>query len=171
MSYLEKKKVEVKEKTKKIIGYEGIVGGWGFIRSMIHGMLVIVKNSSQKQEVKSETFNVFCLRSHLNEEKLKVLYKNLILQFYLIFVIFLFSIVMLGVNIYNGNWIVSISFFAFFSLCLAMLFKISFRAYQLRLREFVPIKQWLENKKAWLPAFVLPAKVVKKRSVAKKAQE
>lgn len=167
MGYINKKTAEVKDKAKQVIGYEGILNGWGFITSMISGMWTIAKNSNKKIEAKSETFEGFCLRSNLNEEKLKVLYKNLIMQFYLIFVIFLFSIFMLVMNVINGNWIVSISFFAFFTLCLAMLFKMSFRAYQLRLRAFVPIKQWLENKKAWLPALALPAKVVKKRTIKK----
>ena len=45
----------------------------------------------------------------------------------------------------------------FAAICLAQMFAGSFRAYQLSIRRFCDVSEWLVNKSAWIPfAFELP---------------
>lgn len=160
---------KLKDKAGQVIGADGIKSGWDFIGSMVKGLVEVAKRNPKEGVSIEESFESACIRRGLDEEQLTLNYQNLVMQFYLIGIIALGGLVMFISNLMSGIYWVIAPFLGFFIMCGGMMFKSSYRAYQIRLREFVPSKQWFEDKKAWVPSFTLPKPVKKvQKSVTKR---
>ncbi len=170
MSFLKKRKEKVLDSGKKVLGFEHAKEGFDFIQTMIDWLKLSFQRVRQgKKEESLESFSQMCARLGVSEEQLKINYKNLALQFYLILMCLCLSVIFWLMAIFEKNYWMTIPFLAFVSLCCALLFKSSYRGFQLACREFVPIHYWYKKKEYWLPAFELPTLKLKKKKISKGA--
>lgn len=104
---------------------------------------------------RQESFESAMLRMGLNEEDIKQSYANHQLRFYIGLLIFIVAIIVLIKMLIAGNIFALGPAIACMALCLSQMFDGSFRTYQIRKRQLVPISEWIADYNEWWPSRLL----------------
>lgn len=143
-----KKSSALTDKAKKFTGYED-TKKFSTDTKEIAGTLLSPKKAIAS--ARNETFNEAMKRLGVNEEDLKMNYRNFawLCWISLAFAVFLISLATYCVT--QGSSLQGLAGLSIASFCLASAFKYSFRAFQIRHQNLCSVKTWYERKPDWLP--------------------
>jgi len=118
----------------------------------VKGMAKEHLNPFQKKQARTETFANAMERKSLTFDDIEGSYKNYCFRFYLFLTFGSFALTILGWGIWKLEWFVAGPAFAATMICLAQIFNASFRCFQIRHHEFLPVSTWFQRKEEWWPS-------------------
>lgn len=134
---------------KKMTGWDSVYSGYKFIE----GMTVTLWRATRKDYYKPshESFAEAYARHGLDEKTFKKIYRNFVLNCWISGAFALFGMGLTAYNAGAGEHLTAIYGIAFTGLCLANAFRYSYRAFQLRHREFLSVSDWKNAPQEWIP--------------------
>ncbi len=125
-------------------------------------------NPRNKKAARNETFANAMERKGLTEDDIASSYKHYSVRFYIFLFFFSFAGFVMCWSAFNLQWTMAGPAFAAALICLGQMFNASFRCFQIRNHEFLPVSTWLQRRDQWWPADYLPPRVRSSRSVARR---
>ena len=133
--------------TKKIVGYEDAKSLFGIIKDMASYSM----NPFKKTEAREETFEQAVSRFRCSESEIAQAFKMCRVNFYvnaaLAIALFIYACSML---FFAQTAFPAVACVAILLMNLALMFKYSFRAYQIKHRKLCPVSEWLQNSREWI---------------------
>lgn len=134
------------DKTKKIIGAEGIRDGYEAIKE--YGQVLTLKSKKNKRV---ESFEDSYARHGVNEERYKEIYISMLRKFYAIAAVMTLIVGWMAYLAMEGKMFTMISALGVLSVAGALSITTAFRLYQLKTRNWCTFSEWFNNKDGWLP--------------------
>jgi len=125
---------------KKVVGADQIKDGAEYISTLREGL-------KARPETR-ETFENAVGRLNIKETDIHDSYKFHVFRFFLFVSLSVLAVVFGAYVASQGSW-GAIAFIGFLSVSLSQIFNASFRMMQIRYRELLPVKFWVENPKEW----------------------
>ena len=121
----------------------------------------------KKKDKRTETFQAAMDRKGLTLEDIASSYKHYSVHFY-IFSFFTSLALFLGLwAVYQGNPMGGLAGLGGVFICAGQLFSASFRCFQIRHHEMLPVSAWWQSKSEWLPGEYIPPRSAS-RSIVRK---
>ena len=109
-----------------------------------------------------ETFDRAMERQSVTTEDLEKIYTNHVLRFWISFIMLATGLAIAVKFAIEGQFLVLLPSLGFSAICLSQMFSGSFRAYQIAMRRFCDVSDWVANRSVWIPTtFDLPSPVKK----------
>lgn len=165
-NFFSKQGTKITDKTKKVVNADELNVHKGFIKEMID----VVKKPISDENNNIETFDIAKQRLGLKTEDVKKVYSN----YYMIFMVtggfFLLTFLFAIMYLFTGKIIGAFGTIGIMAICFSKVFEASFRMYQIRHGELLPVQSFILDKTEWFPT---PLKVVtsKPKSNATKIQQ
>lgn len=122
----------------------------------------------RKKVGRTETFANAMERKGLTLEDVAASYKHYSFRFYLFLFFGTFSLFLLGWSLVKLDWFVAAPSFAATLIFAAQLFNASFRCFQIRNHEFLPVSTWAQRRDQWWPAEYMPPRSRGSKSLSRK---
>lgn len=135
---------------KKVFGITAINDG----AQIIKGTIVNNYYKNQIARARKESFEGAVDRLGLTEDDLKANNNGRVIEFWLHTLFAFICLYSFIACLINGSLITSASSLAIFSLCLAVCFRASFRAFQIKNRSLCSAKEWFVRPSEWFPTWM-----------------
>lgn len=146
--WIGKKKDDVKEEGKRLVGAEEIKKNASFMYSM--GKILFNPKEATKN-AKRETFLEAKKRLNINENDILQVYKNNVISFYISLLFGLICLFLIFFNAFNLNILGFATSLSIFLICLTQCFKFSFRSFQIRHQKLCSVSDWAKRPGDWFP--------------------
>lgn len=133
--------------TKKVVGYEDAKQ----LFNVIKDMAAVSLNPFRKIESRNETFEQAMIRFKCTESDIAEAFKMCKVNFYVnaalasLLIVYCFYMLFAVQAVFPALGALAITFMNF-----ALMFKYSFRAYQIKHRKLCPISEYLKNSNEWI---------------------
>ena len=125
---------------RKVVAGEQIEKGGRYIVDMATGL--------RAQSDRRETFENAYARLGMTEEKMQEAYRFYMNRFYLFAFFGVIGVIVFAYFLIQMTW-TALAVVGFLAVCLSQLFNASFRMYQMRQRELLPVIEWLRVPSEW----------------------
>lgn len=122
----------------------------------------------RKKTGRTETFANAVERQNLTPEDIAASYKHYSFRFYLFLFFGSFSTFLLIWSLIQTNWFVVAPATAATLIFVAQVFNASFRCFQIRHHELLPVSTWFQRKDQWWPGEYLPPRPRRSKSMSTK---
>lgn len=122
----------------------------------------------RKKVGRTETFANAMERQNLTPADVAASYKHYSFRFYLFLFFGSFTLFIFGWSLLSMDWFVAAPAFAATLIFLAQTFNASFRCFQIRHHEFLPVSTWVQRRDQWWPAEYLPPRSASSKTLRKK---
>lgn len=146
MGFFKKVGSKTADSAKKITNYDEISTNWQLIKRGVTAL-----NPNNIKEGRVETFQNACQRLGLSESDMARVYFNWFVTFFISAVFLVAGLVVSISQAADGEWVSLMSMVGFGALCLSLMFRSSFKMYQMRIRTFCDVNQWVGNPLEWVP--------------------
>lgn len=168
--FLNRKKDETLDTSKKYLNYKEIKENGDFISSLASENL----NPYKKKEYRTETFENAYARLGIDENILKKVYRNYMLKFYICLLFFSLAIAMIINAMLSKEFLIVFSMSGVLCVIISQIIMGSFRANQINKRELITFREWLSDSENFFPPITMKSNKetrIKRNKKEKKLQK